>query len=70
MAEQDDTLAYTVKKGDSTVSVGGVVLTVSAGSTEGSQSLSFILNDGQTAKYAGTYSGTVTFTVSVDSASE
>ena len=57
-------LAYTVKIGDSTVNVNDAVLTVNPKETSsGSASLSFALSD--TIQYAGNYTGTVTFNVSV-----
>lgn len=70
-------LNYTVTAGESgsttQISKGGTVLTVNPGSAtdgngaSGSTTLTFALASDQTVKYAGTYSGTVTFTVSVDS---
>ena len=65
-------LAYTVKKGDTLVNIDDTVLSVNPDSAtdgngaSGSTSLSFSLND--TIQYAGNYTGTVTFTVSVDNA--
>ena len=66
-------LTYTVKNGTDTIEKGGTVLTVasglnndtnSTGASTGSTNLTFALAD--TVKYAGEYSGTVTFTVSVE----
>lgn len=65
-------LTYTVKKDNVDISVGDTVLTVNPDSAtdnsgaSGSASLSFIAPD--TVTYAGTYTGTVTFTVSVEQA--
>ncbi|MCD7762994.1 MAG: hypothetical protein LUI14_07310 [Lachnospiraceae bacterium] len=65
-----DTLEYTVKNGDKEYALNDTVLSVDpADGTSGSVSLAFALADGQTALYSGTYSGTMTFTVSVDAAS-
>ena len=66
--DEDAVLGYTVKKGETTIDVGDAVLFVNPDSAaDGSTSLSFALND--TIQYAGTYTGTVTFTVSVENAS-
>lgn len=65
-------LKYNVKKGETLVNIDDTVLSVNPDSAtdgngaSGSTSLSFSLND--TIQYAGTYTGTVTFTVSVDNA--
>lgn len=57
-------LTYTVKSGENDVSIGGTVLAVNPTNAKtGSVNLSFALAD--TITYAGEYSGTVTFTVSV-----
>ena len=63
-------LAYTVKNGTKAIGVGDAILTVNPDSAidgsgaSGSATLTFTLND--TVKYAGIYTGTVTFTVSVE----
>lgn len=64
-------LTYTVKKDENdTINVNDAVLTVNpenatdGNGASGSTTLSFALND--TIQYAGTYTGTVTFTVSVE----
>ena len=63
-------LAYTVKNGATTIGVGDAILTVNPDSAtdgsgaSGSATLTFTLDD--TIKYAGIYTGTVTFTVSVE----
>lgn len=64
-------LKYTVKNASgNAISKDGIVLTVNPASTtstavaSGSAQLTFALND--TVQYAGEYTGTVTFTVSVD----
>lgn len=61
----DDTLSYSVNSGSYILN--SEVLTVDpASSSEGEVELSYTLDDGQTPKFSGTYSGTMTFTVSVD----
>lgn len=63
-------LAYTVKNGTKAIGVGDAILTVNPDSAtdgsgaSGSATLTFTLDD--TIKYAGIYTGTVTFTVSVE----
>lgn len=60
-------LLYTVKNGEADVTVGNTVLTVNPETaTTGSTTLSFVAP--ADVQYAGTYTGTVTFTVSVDEA--
>lgn len=60
-------LLYTVQNAGTDVKVGNTVLTVNPeNGASGSTTLSFIAPTDIT--YAGTYTGTVTFTVSVDSA--
>lgn len=74
-------LTYTVQKGSDTIQKDGTVLTVASGlnnetgedgtttgASTGSAALTFALND--TVQYAGDYTGTVTFTVSVDEVPE
>lgn len=65
-----DTLEYTVKNGNTEYKLNDTVLSVNPadGTSSGSVSLAFALADGETALYSGTYSGTMTFTVSVDEA--
>lgn len=69
-------LNYTVSAGGSIIQKDGTVLTVasgqnndtkSAGASTGSVALTFALAAGEVVEYAGTYTGTVTFTVSVES---
>lgn len=62
----DEELAYAVKKGTTDIAVGGEVLKVNTDTSTDklSAELSFVALD--SAKYAGTYTGTVTFTVSVE----
>ncbi|MGN0537126.1 MAG: hypothetical protein ACI4M3_04025 [Acutalibacteraceae bacterium] len=58
-------ITYTVKNGSTYVNIGDAVLTVNPESdSSGSSILKFIAPN--EVKYAGTYEGTVTFTVSVD----
>ena len=64
---EGEELAYTVKNGTKNVNVGDTVLTVNPESaTTGSATLNFNAPDANSIKYSGTYSGTVTFTVSVE----
>lgn len=64
---EGEELAYTVKNGTKNVNVGDTVLTVNPESaTTGSATLDFNAPDANSIKYSGTYSGTVTFTVSVE----
>lgn len=78
--QEGASLTYTVKKDNDTISKGGTVLTVESGlnnetgqdgtltgASKGSAILTFALAD--TVQYAGEYSGTVTFTVSVEDVS-
>ncbi len=71
--EGSDTLTYEVADSDSTsYTLNSEVLTVSASDAtagsgaSGSIGLYYTLADGNTAKYAGEYTGTMTFTVSID----
>ena len=60
------TLSYTVAKGDSTINPGDVVLSVNAGTAEGSQPLTFTLSTGSnTAEVAGDYEGKVHYVASI-----
>ena len=61
-----DSLTYTVSKDDDNVAVGDVVLNVAAGTQTGSSTLTF--NEPATTPNAGDYTGTVTFTISVEDA--
>ena len=67
-------LAYTVKSGTTAIGAGDAILTVNPDSAtdgsgaSGSATLTFTLDD--TIKYAGIYTGTVTFTVSVEKKEE
>ncbi|MDD6488722.1 MAG: hypothetical protein PUG48_02760 [Clostridia bacterium] len=64
---EGEELAYTVKNGTNNVNVGDTVLTVNPESaTTGSATLDFNAPDANSIKYSGTYSGTVTFTVSIE----
>ena len=61
-------LTYTVKNGDADVAIGSTVLTVNPDTAaSGSTTLTFVAPTSIT--YAGTYTGTVTFTVSVETVS-
>ena len=65
--QQGATVTYTVKKGDQAVTAGDSVLTVNPGTAHsGSTELSFVAPADASIPYAGTYTGTVTFTVSVE----
>lgn len=65
--QQGAAVAYTVKNGSQAVAVGGTVLTVNPGSAHsGSTALSFVAPADESILYAGAYTGTVTFTVSVE----
>ena len=60
-------LTYTVKNGENAVAVGDTVLVVNAdAATDSSTTLSF--STPENVQFAGTYSGTVTFEVSVEAA--
>lgn len=62
---EEAVLAYTVKNGDTVVDINDAVLAVNPGTANsGSTTLTFTAPTSIT--YAGTYTGTVTFTVSVD----
>lgn len=67
-------LNYTVKNGNNTINVGDTVLAVNPDTAtdnngaSGTADLKFSLTDGETVQYAGAYTGTVTFTVSVEEA--
>lgn len=64
-ADEEDTLAYTIKNGENAIAVGGTVLTHAAGKTAATEvALSFDLVNAATK--AGTYSQTITFTVAVE----
>lgn len=65
--QQGATVTYTVKKGDQAVTVGESVLTVHPGiAHSGSTELLFVAPADASIPYAGTYTGTVTFTVAVE----
>ena len=60
-------LGYTVKNGETTVNEGDTVLTVNPDSGKtGETTLKFVAPE--TVKFAGDYTGTVTFTIAVNSA--
>ena len=61
----DDTVEYTVKNGETDVTPGSTVLSVTE-NTEGETTASLKFNAPTSTKYSGEYTGTVTFTVSVD----
>ncbi|MGN0523931.1 MAG: hypothetical protein ACI4IG_06635 [Eubacterium sp.] len=63
--DEDATLAYTVNNGTNDISVGDTVLAVNPDDTDtGTANLSFVKQGSEA--YAGTYKGTVTFTVSIE----
>ena len=65
--QQGAAVTYTVKNGQQAVAVGDTVLTVNPDSAHsGSTELSFVAPADESIPYAGTYTGTVTFTVSVE----
>lgn len=61
-------LTYTVKKGDTVVNIGDAVLSVNP-TTEASGSATLTFAAPASVTHAGSYSGTVTFTVSVETVS-
>lgn len=66
--EQDAALSYRVTQGKQNVSVGDTILSVDPKTaTSGSAAIQF--HTPENVQFAGTYTGTVTFTISVDSAS-
>lgn len=67
LKNNDDSLKYTLKIGDTAASTNNTVLTAVSGDTV-SKTLSATLDDDQSAKYAGNYTDTLTFTVSVNDA--
>lgn len=58
-----ETVSYTIKNGDTELTPGATVLTVPSGEAGKTTALTFVKPDN--APYAGSYTGTVTFTVSV-----
>lgn len=65
--QQGTAVTYTVKNSGQAVTVGDSVLTVNPGTAHsGSTELSFVAPADASIPYAGTYTGTVTFTVSVE----
>ena len=72
--DSSETLAYTVSAGGQEIAKGGAVLAVNpanaTGNTlaSGTATLSFALADTAVVKYSGSYTGTVTFTVGVETA--
>lgn len=65
LTNNDDDLTYTIKDGDDPIALNAVVLTHSAGTlTASSKALSLAVTD--SAKYAGSYTDQITFTVSVE----
>ena len=68
---QGAAVTYTVESGGQTVEVGDTVLTVNPGiAHSGSTDLSFVAPADESISYAGIYTGTVTFTVSLEEVSE
>lgn len=64
---QGAAVTYTVKNSGQAVAVGDTVLTVNPGTAHsGSTALSFVAPADESILYAGTYTGTVTFAVSVE----
>ena len=58
-----ETVSYKIKNGDTELTPGETVLTAASGETSKTTTLTFVKPDN--ALYAGSYTGTVTFTVSV-----
>ena len=58
-----ETVSYKIKNGDTELTPGDTVLTAASGETSKTTALTFVKPDN--APYAGSYTGTVTFTVSV-----
>ena len=58
-----ETVSYKIKNGDTELTPGDTVLTAASGETGKTTALTFVKPDN--APYAGSYTGTVTFTVSV-----
>ena len=58
-----ETVSYTIKNGDTELTPGETVLTAASGENSKTTTLTFVKPDA--APYAGSYTGTVTFTVSV-----
>lgn len=58
-----ETVSYTIKNGDTELIPGDTVLTAASGEAGKTTALTFVKPDN--ALYAGSYTGTVTFTVSV-----
>ena len=58
-----ETVSYKIKNGDTELTPGDTVLTAASGETSKTAALTFVKPDN--APYAGSYTGTVTFTVSV-----
>ena len=61
--DTSETVSYTIKNGDTELTPGDTVLTAASGETGKTTTLTFFKPDN--ALYAGSYTGTVTFTVSV-----
>lgn len=59
-----ETVSYKIKNGDTELPPGETVLTAESGETGKTTALTFVKPDN--APYAGSYTGTVTFTVSVE----
>ena len=65
--QQGTAVTYTVENGGQAVEVGDTVLTVNPGTAHsGSTKLSFVAPADESILFAGTYTGTVTFTISVE----
>jgi len=65
VALSGDTLSFTVMKGETTILTGGTVLEVPAGTVSDPVTLTFTVDAEDSPIYAGDYTGTVTFTISV-----
>ena len=61
--DTSETVSYKIKNGDTELTPGDTVLTAASGETSKTTALTFFKPDN--APYAGSYTGTVTFTVSV-----
>ena len=61
--DTSETVSYTIKNGDTELTPGDTVLTAESGEASKTAALTFVKPDN--ALYAGSYTGTVTFTVSV-----
>ena len=60
-----ETLSYTVGDGSKTFNANDVILELQAGTNEGYKDLEFKLNTNNKSKYAGAYTGTVSYTAEI-----